>query len=138
MTTLVPPPEIAGTALLPPVFQALKASDAVKNIVGTNPPRIYRHGAAPQDAIAGPYITWLLVAGVPENNLSDTPPFDRMTVQVDGWHGSDAGVELLALAIRNALEPYAVSTQILLDDFESETRLFRIGQQFDWLLDRPA
>jgi hypothetical protein len=132
-----PPTPYPAYVLLPPVFQALKASQAVKDIVGTNPPRIYRHGSAPQD-VTSPYITWFLVAGIAENNVSDTPPFDRMSVQVDAWHPSDSGVELLALAIRDALELYAISTQILIDDFETETRLFRIAQQFDWLLDRPA
>jgi hypothetical protein len=33
--------------MFPPVFQTLKASDAVKAILGTNPPRRYRHGNSP-------------------------------------------------------------------------------------------
>ena len=90
--------------ILPPVFQTLKASAEVKAIVGTNPPRIYRHGSAPQYTDR-PYISWFLVSGIPENNLSDPPPADRSTVQIDAWHPEDAGVELLAHAIREAVEP---------------------------------
>ena len=91
--------------MFPPVFQTLKAAQAVKDIVGTNPPRIFRHGRAPQDNTR-PYVTWL-VFGTPENQLSGTPPVDRVSVQVDAWHQTDAGVVLLAEAIRDAIEPHA-------------------------------
>ena len=117
--------------ILPPVFATLKASAEVKAIVGTNPPRIYRHGAAPQYTDR-PYISWLLVSGIPENNLSDPPPVDRSTVQVDAWHPEDAGVELLANAIRDAIEPTAHCTGVLIDGQESDTKLYRLSLQFDW------
>jgi hypothetical protein len=116
--------------MLPPVFQLLKASPAVKAIVGTNPPRIYRHGSAPQDT-GKPYVTWALIAGVPENNLSDPPPLDRMTVQVDCWHQTDQGVDALASAVRDAIEPTAYMTGVILDLQEPETKLFRMAMQFD-------
>lgn len=126
--------------MLPPVFQALKASSAVKAIVGTNPPRIYRHGRVPDSTptrpIAEPYITWFMVSGVPENNLSDPPPCDRTTVQVDCWYpdrggSADAGIELLATAARDALEVIGVVTSGLLDDFETETKTYRMSLQVD-------
>lgn len=122
--------------MLPPVFQLLKASAAVKNIVGTNPPRIYRHGAAPQDATK-PYITWQLIAGIPENNLSDPPPVDRMTVQVDCWHQFDGGVEDLAAAARDALEVAGYLTGVIGDLKEPETKLFRMSLQVDLFNGRP-
>ncbi len=117
--------------MFPPVFQTLKASADVKAVVGTNPPRIYRHGDAPQD-VARPYITWQLVSGVPENNLSDTPPADRQTVQVDCWHQTDAGIEILAEAVRDAIEPTAHMTATLIDAREAETKLYRVSMQFDF------
>jgi hypothetical protein len=117
--------------MLPPVFQTLKASTGVKNIVGTNPPRIYRHGSAPQDR-EKPYITWFLVSGVPENTLSETPSTDRMSVQIDCWHQTDQGVETLAQAVRDAIEPYAHMTGIVLNEREAETKLYRIALGFDW------
>lgn len=122
--------------MLPPVFTTLKASQMVKDIVGTNPPRVYRHGSAPQDT-SRPYITWFVVSGVPENNLSDPPPTDRVTVEIDCWHQTDAGIELLAGAVRDAVEPIAHMTAVVVDMREPETQLFRIGMQFDWWLDRP-
>jgi hypothetical protein len=123
--------------MLPPVFALLKQSAAVKNIVGTNPPRIYRHGNAPQDK-AIPYVTWFLVVGTPENNLSDPPPDDRMTVQVDCWHPTDTGVDLLATAVRDALEPHGHVTGILIDERDTATRLYRMALQCDLIEGRPS
>lgn len=126
--------------MLPPVFQTLKASTDVKAIVGTNPPRVYRHGSAPQRPdglpLADPYITWQLVSDVPENNLSNLPPVDRSTVQVDCWHQTDAGIEVLARAVRDAIEPSAHMTGIVVNLRETETKLYRIGMQFDWFVHR--
>ncbi len=116
--------------MLPAVFQLLKGSAAVKAIVGTNPPRIYRHGSAPQD-VPPPYITWSLISGVPENNLSDPPPLDRMTVQIDCWHATDSGVDALATAARDAIEPTAYMTSVVIDLRDPETKLYRMGIQFD-------
>ena len=125
--------------MFPPVFRTLKASEDVRNIIqsGSGAPRIFRHGAAPQDA-ERPYITWIVVSGIPENNLSDLPPVDRVTVQVDAWHPTDAGVEALALAVRDAIEPHAHMTNgPLLDDRDlANSKLFRIAMQFDWFVDR--
>ncbi len=116
--------------MLPAVFQLLKASTAVKAIVGTNPPRIYRHGSAPQD-VAKPFITWTLISGVPENNLSDPVPLDRMSVQIDCWHPSDAGIDTLATAVRDAIEPTSHMTSVVLDTRDPETKLYRMALQFD-------
>lgn len=120
--------------MLPPIFTTLKAAGAVTALIG-NPPRAYRHGSAPQDVIK-PYVTWFIVGGVPENNLSDLPQIDRLPVQVDCWHTTDAGVESLAVAVRNALEPVCHMTNILIDEQEQDTKLYRIVLQFDYFLNR--
>jgi hypothetical protein len=120
--------------MLPPIFQTLKASTDVKAIVGTNPPRIYRFGDAPQVAPGStpqPYVTWFLVAGVPENNLSDPPPVDRDTVQIDCWHSRDADCVLLALAVRAAMEQVCYMTGVIINLRDPETKLYRIGMEFD-------
>jgi hypothetical protein len=121
--------------MLPPIFATLKASVAVKDIVGTNPPRIYRHGAAPQQ-VTKPYVTWSAIGADPQNHLSGTPPTDRVSVQIDCWHDTDAGVELLATAVRDAMEPVAHMTGIVVNSRDAETKLYRIGMQFDYWLDR--
>jgi len=118
-----------------PVFVTLKASSDVKNIVGTNPPRIYRHGNAPQDT-SKPYVVWEIIAGVPDNNLSDLPTLDRVVVQVDCWHQTDAGVDALMRAVRDAIEPSAHMTAISVDERDPETRLFHVALEFDWFVAR--
>jgi len=119
--------------MLPPVYQTLMASPVGAMATGG----IRRHNVAGQSAKA-PYITWFLLSSVPENQLSGLPPVDRATVQIDCWHRDDAGVEALATAVRDAVEPHAHLTSIPIDDWEPETRLFRIGLQFDWLLPRSG
>lgn len=117
--------------MLPPVFTLLKASTDVKSIVGQNPPRIYQHGSAPEDT-SKPYITWFAVFDTPENNLSDLPPVDRVGIQADCWHQTAAGVELLAKAVRDALEPHAHMTGVPIDLREPETLLYRRALTFDF------
>ncbi len=118
--------------MLPPIYNTLRASSAVVALVGT---RIFRHSSAPQD-ISRPYITWFLVTGTPENHLSGLPPADRMSVQVDCWHQTDAGVEALAIAVRDSIEPYAHMTGQPVDGREPDTKLWRIALQFDWWMGR--
>jgi hypothetical protein len=122
--------------MLPPIYTWLKADSAVTAIIGS-PPRAYRHQSAPQDTTR-PYVTWNMVTGVPENTLSELPKIDRITVDIDCWHQTDAGVEALAVAVRDAIEPYAHMTGMPINLREPETKLYRIGLQFDVWLDRPS
>jgi hypothetical protein len=121
--------------MLPPVFATLQASPAVTTVVGSPFTRVFAHGDAPQDT-ARPYITWHVVVGSPENSLSDLPGIDRCTVQVDCWHATDAGVVGLATAARNAIEPLAHMTGVVVNDRDAATRLFHLAMQFDWWLAR--
>ena len=114
--------------MLPPIYSTLTQNATVYAITAN---RIFRHGYAPQD-IATPYITWALIFGDPENTLSEVPQIDRQTLQVDCWHTTDTGIETMAKAVRDALEPYAHMTAILLDEREPDTKLYRISLQFDW------
>lgn len=113
--------------LLPPIYTTLKNNALVSAVVGT---RIFRHGDAPQD-VTKPYITWFLVTGTPENNLSQTPPSDRLSCQVDCWHPTDLGIEDLAEKVRNALETIGHVTGIIVDERDAETRLYRVSFQID-------
>lgn len=120
--------------MLPPVFQILSQNSRVAEIVG---PRIYRRGVAPQ-GVQSPYITWLLVTGTPENTLSETPAADRMSVQVDCWDRSDKGCEVLATAVRDAIEPHGHMTGMPVDGREIETKLWRQALEFDLFVLRPT
>jgi hypothetical protein len=121
--------------MLPNIYQILRTSNAVKAIVGTSPSRIYRHESAPQDTTK-PYITWFIITGVPQNTLSETPNIDAISIQVDCWHQTDAGVESMAIAVRDAMETVSHMTSIVVNEREPETKLYRIGLQFDVWLDR--
>ena len=83
-----------------------------------------------------PYITWFVVTIAPENNLSGLPPVDAIPVQVDCWHQTDSGIEQLAEAVRDAIEPYAHMTGMPVNLREPETKLYRIALEFDWWLSR--
>ena len=122
--------------MLPLVFPLLRNAAAVAAIVGA---RIYRHGTAPQNVVA-PYVTWFIVAGAPENALDEVPRIDRNTVQVDCWSDNSgtgsAGVEALAKAVRDAIEPTNHMAAIVADGRDFETQRYRIGMQFDFWTDR--
>ena len=123
--------------MLPPVYALLTADATVTTLVGT---RIYRHGTAPQN-VQAPYVTWFLVSGVPENELSSLPRVDRMEVQIDCWSNNtgtgDAQVEALATAVRDALEPTVHMTGVIANEQDFETRRYRLGMQFTFWVKRP-
>lgn len=120
--------------MFPRVYSTLSDSNAVTDILGSAP-RVYRMGEAPQDVVK-PYVTWSTISGTPENQLSGLPSVDRMQVQIDCWHTTDAGAEALAIAVRDAVEPVAHMTSIPAVGRETETRLYRVTLQFDWFVDR--
>jgi hypothetical protein len=119
--------------MLPPVYDVLKSSSAVVALVGD---AIWRHSAAPQDG-PRPYITWFIVTGLPDNQLSGLPSDDQMTVQVDCWAKTDAQAEALATAVRDAIEPYAHMTGQPIDAREPTTKLWRMALEFNWIVMRP-
>lgn len=120
--------------MLPPIFELLKNAAAVTAILG-NPPKAYRHGKAPQNP-GQRYVTWSVFGIDPEHVLEGPPTLDRLGVQVDCYHDTDTGVEALATAVRDAIEAQACMTGLVADGREEDTGLYRIGMQFDYLLNR--
>jgi len=126
--------------LLPPVFETLKANPAIPALLGTDPLRIWRLSVPEtlRKPLTEDYLTWFLLTSVPINNLSDPPPADRQTVQIDCWspegprNDGDKRVVTLATLVRDTLEPTVHMTAINIHDREIETRLWRISLQFDW------
>lgn len=115
--------------MIPPIYQTLQASAAVRALLGARP-RVFRMGEAPQDSDK-PYATWLLISGVPENTLSETPAIDRDSIQIDVWAKGDAECEEIAIAIRDRMEQVTHMTAFRVHGREEETRLYRIGLDFD-------
>ncbi len=122
--------------MLPPIYTTLQASETVRGLLGARP-RVYRMGEAPQDGDK-PYSTWLVISGVPENTLSETPGIDRNSVQIDVWAKADADCEAIATAVRDQMETVTHMTAWRVSPREETTRLYRISLDFDWFLARDA
>lgn len=118
--------------MLQNVYQTLRDNAIVVNTVGT---RIYRHGYAPQD-VQKPYITWFLVTGQPEDVLNAPPCHDRDVIQIDCWSETDTGVETLAYAVRAALDSKLISNRIVIDNRETDTKLYRMALEADFIASR--
>lgn len=121
--------------MLPAVFPLLASDSTVTGFIGASPVRVYRHGEAPQGVVA-PYVTWFVVSGSPENELDETPKVDGYTVQVDCWSDSDAEVEQLAEAVRDAIEPSHHMTAVIANGRDAETMRYRIGMSFSFWTER--
>lgn len=117
---------------LPNVYQALRANSTVVSTVGT---RIYRHGSAPQD-VTKPYITWFLVSGNPVDNVSTSPCVDKDVIQIDCWSESDTVIETLAYAVRSALDSALISNRMMMNSRETDTKLYRIALEADFIRSR--
>ncbi|HKK31098.1 MAG TPA: DUF3168 domain-containing protein [Alphaproteobacteria bacterium] len=121
--------------MLPAVFPILAGDSGVTGFIGTSPARVYRHGDAPQTVVA-PYVTWFVVSGTPENELDELPKVDNYTVQVDCWSDSDAEVEQMAAAVRDALEAEYHMTAVGPNGRDPETKRYRIGMSFTFWTSR--
>ena len=119
--------------MLPEVYDLLAGDGLVAELVGT---RIYRHGDAPQ-GVSTPYVTWFVVSGTPENELSGGPRIDAYSVQVDCWADRDALVEEVATAVRDAIELRYHMTAVVANDRDRDTMRYRIGMTFSFWTSRP-
>jgi hypothetical protein len=120
--------------MLPPVFTTLQASAAVRALLGARP-RVHRHGEAPQGETK-PYAVWLVVSGVPENTLSESPSMDRNSIQIDIYSKIDAECVEIAEAVRDQMETVTHMTAWRVLPREADTGLYRVSMDFDWFLSR--
>ena len=118
-----------------PVLKTI-STPAVTAIVGD---RIFSSGMAPQGVIT-PYITWFVVDGQPYDQISGAPCGDSDLIQIDCYAGPDDRQEKvcidLAKAVRDALDAAGQVNRLIINHRETDTRLFRIGQQVDFILSR--
>lgn len=114
------------------VYKVLSGNATVVSTVGT---RIYRHGSAPQNVLK-PYITWSMVIGMPQDVLNSAPCHDKDTIQIDCWSETDAEVETLAYAVRSALDNNLISNRIIIDNRETDTKLYRMAVEADFIASR--
>lgn len=79
-----------------------------------------------------PRVTYQRISNVPTTDFQGRSNLDQVRVQVDSWAKSYAGAKALARQVRDAME--AAEFKALLtndfDDYEPETRLFRVRQDY--------
>lgn len=118
--------------MFPPVYETLRASADVVQIVGQ---RIARHGEISQKETR-PYVVWQVVGNDPHVQLSGRPCSDFTTIQIDCYHLGDRDVEVLARAVRDALDAARVVNRIFIDIRDPETKLYRVGLEADFITQR--
>ena len=118
--------------MFPPVYQTLRANSAVLATVGD---RIGPHGTVAQTETR-PYITWQIVLGQPHDNLSDAPPSDFTSLQIDCYHADAKGVVTLASAVRDALDTAWIVNRVVVNLKDPDTKLYRVGLGADFITQR--
>lgn len=103
--------------MYPPVFELLAASSDVAAHVDE---RIYPHGYAPQ-RVTAPYITWDVMGGAPENNLSAAPDTDSIVARVRVWGDDAQAIYAIGQAVRDCLEPVAHMEDVPMTGRDAET-----------------
>lgn len=115
--------------MLPNLYALLAADPAVTALLGTAPMRVYRHGTAPQK-VSAPYVTQLMISGIPALALDDLPPVDTCRMQVSCWSDNDGagatGINTLATAVRAAIESRWHITDIRDMGRDPETMRYRV------------
>ncbi len=120
--------------MYPPVFEILSADSMVAGYVSE---RIYPHGRAPQKGDK-PYITWDVMGGSPENNLSDAPPCDSFVVRVRVWAETSAAVYAIGQAVRDCLEAETHMEDVPATGRDVETLRYWLAMTFRFWVDRTA
>ena len=122
--------------MIPPIFQTVSASTEVKSLIGTSPVRFWSFDSAPEPTstfYGVPYCTWQLITGSPENRLCDVPDTDNYTTQIDVLAETASSARDVAEAVRDAIEPVAYITRWGDEDRDTETGLYRISFDVDWI-----
>lgn len=120
--------------MFPPVYQTLRASSAVVGFVGD---RIGPHGEVGQNETR-PYITWQVASDDPHVNLSDPPPSDFTTIQIDCYNSDARGVVDMAAAVRAALDAEMIVNRVIVNNRDFDTKLYRVGFDADFITQRET
>ncbi|ATY01624.1 tail completion protein gp17 [Klebsiella aerogenes] len=121
--------------MIAPIFSVCTASQAVKDLLGTNPVRLYPFGMQ-DDNIVYPYAVWQNIDGSPENYLNQRPDADRYSLQVDVYGDTDIDVIAVSRALRDAIEGNAHITRWGEQTRDQETGKYRYSFDIDWIVQR--
>jgi len=118
-----------------PIFQTVAANAEVTALLGTNPVRFWPFGEAPENSVL-PYSAWQQVNGQPENYLGDLPDLDSYTLQIDVYASTGSSARAAAKALRDAIEPHAHIVAWRGESRETETKLYRLSFDVEWMTPR--
>lgn len=119
-----------------PLYNLLRSAPAVTNLLGSHPNlKVYSFGQAPT-TVTLPYVTWQLVTGFPNNNLSSRPENDEHAIQIDIWAATAQSAEAVKIAIRDAVEAVTHITSWDGEGRDTPTSDYRITFSVDWFINR--
>ncbi|HDX9181982.1 TPA: DUF3168 domain-containing protein [Klebsiella michiganensis] len=121
--------------MIAPIFSVCAASQAVKDLLGTNPVRLYPFGIQ-DDNIVYPYAVWQNIDGSPENYLNQRPDADRYSLQIDIYGNTEVDVMAVAHALRDAIEGKAYITRWGEQSRNDSTMKYRYSFDVDWISTR--
>jgi len=116
--------------MFPNIFGYVSSSEAVKQLIGSNPVRFWPFAMAPQKGQMGyglPYAVWQSPYGTPENYLNQLPDIDNVAAQIDVYAQTLDSARLAARAIRDAVEPYGHVVSYNGEEKDGPTGLYRFG-----------
>lgn len=115
----------------PDLFEILKSSPAVTNLLGSNPLKVFPFGRAPQK-VSLPYAVYSVYNANPENYLDRVPDIDNKGTQIDIFASNAEDLKSCFDAIRDALEPHAHMTSFSTSDQDADTNLYPCRMEFDF------
>ncbi|HDZ1148113.1 DUF3168 domain-containing protein [Klebsiella pneumoniae] len=121
--------------MIAPIFAVCAASQAVRDLLGSNPVRLYPFGMQ-DDNIVYPYAVWQNIGGSPENYLNQRPDADHYSLQVDVYGDTDTDVIAAARALRDAIEGKAYITRWGAQSRDPVTMRYRYSFDVDWITTR--
>lgn len=121
--------------MIPPIFPICAVSQAVTDLLGSDPVRLYPFGMQ-NNSVVYPYAVWQNVDGDPENYLNQSPDIDLFSLQVDIYGSTDEEVIAVAVAIRNAIQTKANVTRWGGQTRDPNTNRYRYSFDVDWFVKR--
>lgn len=115
----------------PYLFPPLKASTAVKDLLGYDPLRVYPWGRAPENVVK-PYAVYGVYNANPENYLGTKPDIDNKGTQIDLYGETAASVNDVFVAVRDVLEVDNYMTSFSTPDLDEDTNLYHARMEFDF------
>ena len=121
--------------MIAPIFPVCAASQAVTDLLGTMPVRLYPFGEH-EDNVVYPYAVWQNFDGDSPMYLDTVPDFDGYKLQVDIYGNTAIEAAAVALALRNAIQTHAYITRWGSQGRDPETKRYRYSFDVAWIVKR--